>query len=469
MSPPLASMPDTEATPAMPIEALAAPASRRHWTRPALAGVGLVAVGLVAGFGVQGEVASRAVLVAGVCLVLWLSELVPPFVPTLLLLGATPVVLGPLAPDYQLASVLRWCADPVLILFLGGFTLEVAAMRHGLDSAVARHVVRGSRGRPRLLLLLVMGGVAFLSMWMSNVAAAAMMLAALRPVLLAAPAGAPLRPALLATVALGANLGGMATPVGSGPNALAVSAASTFAPVTFAGWMAFALPLTALMLLLGFGLILLRFRVAGPVTLPAPMTRALSPSGRRVLAVSAACVAAWLTEPLHGVPAPVVALGATALLFGTGLLRREDLGRLDWSTLLLIAGGLALGKLLEHSGLVAHALDGARLEALPREARLGALVVVAAVLSALMSNTGTAALLLPLALSVEPSASTPILVAMGCAFGIPFAISTPPNAMAAGEGLDTSELLRLGVPLMVAGCLLVSVTGPWVLRLFGLP
>ncbi|QSQ15991.1 SLC13 family permease [Myxococcus landrumensis] len=469
MSPPIASMPDTEATPSMPIEAIAAPASPRNWTRPALASVGLVAVGLVAGFGVQGEVASRAVLVAGVCLVLWLSELVPPFVPTLLLLGATPVVLGPLAPEYHLSSVLTWCADPVLILFLGGFTLEVAAMRHGLDSAVARHVVRGSRGRPRLLLLLVMGGVAFLSMWMSNVAAAAMMLAALRPVLLAAPPGAPLRPALLASVALGANLGGMATPVGSGPNALAVSAASTFAPVTFAGWMAFALPLTVLMMLLGFGLILLRFRVEGVLTLPAPMTRALSPSGRRVLAVSAACVAAWLTEPLHGVPAPVVALGATALLFGTGLLRREDLGRLDWSTLLLIAGGLALGKLLEHSGLVAHALDGARLEALPREVRLGALVVVAAVLSALMSNTGTAALLLPLALSVEPSASTPILVAMGCSFGIPFAISTPPNAMAAGEGLDTSELLRLGVPLMVAGCLLVSVTGPWVLRLFGLP
>lgn len=470
MSPPLASMHDAEATPAMPIEAIAAPPSRRHWLRPALAAVGLVAVGLVAGFGVQGDVASRAVLVAGVCLVLWLSELVPPFVPTLLLLGATPVVLGPLAPDYRLSSVLTWCADPVLILFLGGFTLEVAAMRHGLDSAVARHVVRWSGGRPRPLLLLVMGGVAFLSMWMSNVAAAAMMLAALRPVLLAAPPGAPLRPALLASVALGANLGGMATPVGSGPNALAVSAASAFAPVTFAGWMAFALPLTALMLLLGFGLIVLRFRVSGPLTLPAaPATRALSPSGRRVLAVSAACVAAWLTEPLHGVPAPVVALGATALLFGTGLLRREDLGRLDWSTLLLIAGGLALGKLLEHSGVVAHALDGARLEALPREARLGALVVVAAVLSALMSNTGTAAMLLPLALSVEPSASTPILVAMGCSFGIPFAISTPPNAMAAGEGLDTSELLRLGLPLMLVGCLLVSVTGPWVLRLFGLP
>ncbi|MBZ4400921.1 SLC13 family permease [Myxococcus sp. AS-1-15] len=468
MNAPLASIRDAEAHTSPAPDTAPLPPGRR-WVRPALALVGLGAVAWLSAFGVQGEVASRTVLVAGVCLVLWLTELVPPFVPTLLLLGATPVVLGPLGKDYALSSVLTWCADPVLILFLGGFTLEVAAMRHGLDSAVAGHVVRLSRGRPRLLLLFVMGGVAFLSMWMSNVAAAAMMLAALRPVLHTSPPGTSLRPALLAGVALGANLGGMATPVGSGPNALAVSAASAYAHVTFAGWMAFALPLTALMLVLGFGLVLLRFRLGGTLSLPAQVTRPLDGRGRKVLWVSAACVVAWLSEPVHGVPAPVVALGATALLFGTGLLEREDLKKLDWSTLLLIAGGLGLGKLLEHSGLVAHALDGASLATWPPSARLGALVVVAAALSALMSNTGTAALLMPLALSVEPSASTPILVAMGCAFGIPFAISTPPNAMAAGEGLETSELLRLGLPLMVAGCLLVSATGPWVLRIFGLP
>ncbi|HZI09783.1 MAG TPA: SLC13 family permease [Myxococcus sp.] len=442
---------------------------RRSWLRPALALAGVSAVALVAAFGVEGPVASRTVLVGGVCLVLWLTELTPPFVPTLLLLGATPVLLGPLETAYRLPSVLTWCADPVLVLFLGGFTLEVAAMRHGLDSAVARHVVRLSGGRPRLLLLLVMGGVAFLSMWMSNVAAAAMMLAALRPILLASPAGGPLRPALLLSVAMGANFGGMATPVGSGPNALAVSAANPYAPITFAGWMGLALPLTALMLVLGMGLILLRFRVSGRLELPVQEARPLDRSGRAVLWVSAACVVAWLSEPLHGVSAPVVALGATALLFGSGLLKREDLGKLDWSTLVLIAGGLCLGRLMEHSGLVAQALAGADFTGWPRTAQLGMLVTVAAVLAALMSNTGTAALLIPLALQLVPGASTPVLIAMGCSFGIPFVISTPPNAMAAGEGLDAGELLRLGLPLMLAGCLLVSLTGPAVLRLLGLP
>jgi sodium-dependent dicarboxylate transporter 2/3/5 len=341
--------------------------------------------------------------------------------------------MGSLDGAYRLPAVLAWSADPVLLLFLGGFSLEVAAMRHGLDSAVARHVVRLSGGRPRLLLLLVMGGVAFLSMWMSNVAAAAMMLAALRPILQSTPEGTPLRPALLLSVALGANFGGMATPVGSGPNALAVSAANHYSHVTFAGWMALALPLTALMLVLGFGLILLRFRVGGRLALPAEAPRPLERSGRAVLWVSAACVVAWLSEPLHGVAAPVVALGATALLFGSGLLEREDLGKLDWSTLLLIAGGLSLGRLMEHSGLVARALAGADFSGWPVTAQLGVLVVVAAVLSALMSNTGTAALLIPLAMQLHPAASTPILVALGCSFGIPFVISPHAGRLPAGQ------------------------------------
>ncbi|WP_426752619.1 SLC13 family permease [Myxococcus sp. Y35] len=472
MSPlPLAGLAPAEAPSSPHDENSHGAASRGGRTRPALAAAGLAAVALVAFFGLEGAVATRTVLIGGACLVLWLTEVVPGFVPTLLLLGATPVLLGPLDSAYHLPSVLAWCADPVLILFLGGFTLEVAAMRHGLDASVARHVVRGSAGHPRRLVMLVMAGVAFLSMWMSNVAAAAMMLAALRPLLKATPAGAPLKPALLLGVALAANVGGMATPVGSGPNALAVAAAAEHAQVTFAKWMLFALPLALLLLGVGFGLILLRFRLGGRLSLPAEdvASAPLSRAGRRVLWVSAVCVAAWLSEPLHGVAAPVVALGATALLFGTGLLKREDLGRLDWATLLLIAGGIALGRLLEHSGLVARALSGADLEGWPVPAQLGVLVVAAALLSALMSNTGTAALLIPLATQLHPAASTPVLVALGCSLGMPFVISTPPNAMTVGEGLDSSELMKLGVPLMLGGCLLVSLTGPTVLRLLGLP
>src|SRR4051812_39006707 len=99
----------------------------RPWVRLGVAGVGVATSLLVAWLGVDSPVVARSNVIAGVCLTLWLTELVPPFVPTLLLLGATAALLGPLAPAYKLSGVLAWCADPVLLLFLGGFTLEVAA------------------------------------------------------------------------------------------------------------------------------------------------------------------------------------------------------------------------------------------------------------------------------------------------------------------------------------------------------
>jgi sodium-dependent dicarboxylate transporter 2/3/5 len=454
--------------PEAPAPAASSPSKR--WVRPALAVTGIAASLLVAWLGVDSPIVARSVLIAGVCLTLWLTELVPPFVPTLLLLGATAALLGPMDKSYTLPKVLAWCADPILVLFLGGFTLEIAASRHGLDAAVAQHVVRLANGSRRLLLLFVIAGVAFLSMWMSNIAAAAMMLVSLRPMLEATRQDTALRRALLLSVALGANFGGMATPVGSGPNAIAISAATPYTQVTFIKWMAFAVPLTVLMLGAAFLLLVIGYRVRGRFELPATAPKKLAPRARWVVAIVAACVALWLTEPLHGLPAPLVALLATAALFGTGLLRREDLGRLDWSTLMLIAGGICLGRLVEHSGVVATALGGVDWSTWPRMSQVGVLVSLAALLAALMSNTGTAALLVPIAVQLFPSASMPILVAMGCSFGIPFVISTPPNAMVAGEGgVDSSDLLRVGLPLMVLGCLGITLTGPWVLRFFGLP
>jgi sodium-dependent dicarboxylate transporter 2/3/5 len=86
-----------------------------------------------------------------------------------------------------------------------------------------------------------------------------------------------------------------------------------------------------------------------------------------------------------------------------------------------------------------------------------------------MSNTATAAMLIPLASSIDPSPSTAILIAIAASMGIPFVISTPPNAMVYGEGVRSSDLLVPGLILMILGCLLVGLTGPFVLRLMGIP
>jgi sodium-dependent dicarboxylate transporter 2/3/5 len=85
-----------------------------------------------------------------------------------------------------------------------------------------------------------------------------------------------------------------------------------------------------------------------------------------------------------------------------------------------------------------------------------------------MSNTGAAAVLVPLAAAVDPAPSTVIIVAIACSLGMPFGISTPPNAMAIASGLGTRDLMVPGLILMLGGCALVALTGTYVLAAFGL-
>ena len=181
---------------------------------------------------------------------------------------SSPLLLQSFGDEFRLASVLGWAADPVLALFLGGFTLSVAASRYGIDAHIARIAVKLSRGRRLALLVLIASATAMLSMWMSNIAAAAMMIAALHPLLAETPKDDPFRRALLIGIALGANFGGIATPIGTGPNAIAIAAVSRHQTITFIHWMAFALPLTVGMLMAGLALTGWRFRVRGAANLP---------------------------------------------------------------------------------------------------------------------------------------------------------------------------------------------------------
>lgn len=178
----------------------------------------------------------------------------------------------------------------------------------------------------------------------------------------------------------------------------------------------------------------------------------------------------WLTEPLHKMPAAVVALGSAAALFLSGILSKKDLLRIDWSTLLLIAGGITLGRLLEQSALVRTVAANVPFADLDPTFSLFLLCLASAILSSLMSNTATVVMLIPLANALIPSPSTAILIAVSASFGMPFIVSTPPNAMVFGEGgVKFGDLFRPGIVLMLVGCLLVSLTGRAVLNFAGIP
>jgi sodium-dependent dicarboxylate transporter 2/3/5 len=425
---------------------------------------------------------ARSAMIAGICLVLWLSEAIPLYATTLLLWVGIASLLGPLdSKSYSISNVLSSAANPVMALFFGGFALSAAGTRHGIDAFVAGWLVRTSGGSRLKLLFLVMLGTAVLSMWMSNIAAGAMMIATLRPLFGGATRdelnqldadAVSFRTAMLLGIAFAADFGGMATPVGTGPNLIAIGAISHQFQITFLQWMSFAVPLAIVMVLLSFFLISRLHRVSGNLvnltTIGAG--RRLSRQGWAVVAIFSATVVAWLLEPLHGIPAGVTALGAAGALFALRLLDRRDLMLLEWDTLLLIAGGLTLGELFSTSGL-AHGMAAAvDWHDMPLPVLLIALVLVCAFISAVASNTAAAAMLIQIALSILPMPSVAVLVALGASMGVPFVISTPPNSMAYGQGgLRSRDFLVPGMILMIIGSALLALTGPTVLRWMGVP
>ncbi len=448
----------------------------RRWL---LITVGVLIAVIIPQLLVESQFYARIISVASVCLLLWLTEATPPFVPSLVLWALVPLALGTLDERMRLPTVLVWAADPVLALFFGGFALGVAAKRYGLDQDMIEYALVISGDSYKKLLLFVILITAFLSMWLSNIAAAALMLACLRPAFNSLDESDLLRRVLLVGVALGADLGGMATPIGTGPNAVAIASLADTGPITFIGWMLFAFPLTIGMLF--FSYFLLVWRIGGTDVQMATnikfettrRDRVDDPAfarGRSVLlGIMAGTICLWLSEPLHGISAAIISICASALLFLTRILDKDSLKRIDWSTLILISGGITLGKLFETSGIILAFSRSVPFEAFDPTFGLFLVCMFTAVLASLMSNTASVIMLIPLATALIPSPSTAILVAISASFGIPFIISTPPNAMAFGEGgVRSSDLFWPGIIIMLLGCLIISTTGPAVLKLAGI-
>lgn len=450
----------------------------KRWATILMAAVLLI---IVPPLFVQSVMYCRIISVTGICLLLWISEIVPPFVPTLLLWALVPLVLAPIDAKYTLPNVLSWAADPVMALFFGGFALGAATESTGFDRKLTQFALRSSGGSFKKFLLFTILITAFLSMWMSNIAAAALVLACLQPILKQFEDDNLLRRVTLIGVALGADFGGMATPIGTGPNAIAIASVSAVQPISFLSWMAFAFPLTIGMLALSFIYLAWRARHDGKdwtidregfkeSDLDRRKESEHKPDATIFLIILAITVALWLSEPLHKVSAAVIALGSAAALFLTRVLARRDLLRIDWSTLLLIAGGITLGRLLEQSFMIKTLSMHVRLSDLDPTLSLFILCFASALLAALMSNTATAVLFIPLATAFIPAPSTAILIAISASFGIPFIISTPPNAMVFGKGgLRFGDLFWPGIVLMILGCLIVSTTGKAVLNFAGIP
>ncbi len=457
--------------------------------------------------------AHRLAAVASFVIVFWLTEAIP--IPATALLGIALAVSFGVAPA---GKVLPSFGNPVIFLFIGSFMLARAMQVHGVDRRIAYALlahpwVGGSTYRT----LWALGLTAWaLSMWISNTASVAMLF----PVALAisretsrliqpeptdATKPPPLRytTGLLLMLAFAGSVGGLATPVGTPPNLIGIALIrdGLHVRITFFQWMTFGLPLAALMLVAIYGTILLLFRpevrhVPGQLARMREAQQALGPwtTGQvNSLIAFGTAVTLWTTPGIialflgsdHPIvttltrrfPEGIVALLAACLLFvlPTSWSRREftltweDAARIDWGTVLLFGGGIALGRMLFDTGL-ATTMSKGFLDALNIESpwlMTGAAAMVAAIMSETSSNTASASMVVPVMLSVgEVLGSGGIILAvagtLGASLGFMLPVSTPPNAIVYGSGaIRITDMVRAGILIDLIGVLLVWMIALW--------
>ena len=416
------------------------------------------------------QVLATAILVTTV--LLWITETLPLFATAFISIALQTLLLanpgewswlgfadggGPTLRDFLAAAV-----DPVLLLFFSGLVLSRAAVKASVDRKLAAVVLRPMTGSPPHLLAGVIAATAFFSLWMSNTATTALMLTLVVPILTQLPRGDPFRKALIIAVPVSANIAGMSTPIASPPNAIAMSYIGRAGiELSFLGWMLFALPLVVGLLGATWWWLLRSYgSTVTEWSIDLPDAR-LSWRGVWVIIVAVLTFAAWVTEPLHGIPAPVAATLPVTLFFATAVITREDVNSLDWDVLILIAGGLALGYTLQVTGLDQRLAMVVPVDA-PDWVRLTMLAGATLALGTFFSNTAIASMFIPVAVvTAAQSASVGlttfvITTAFVASLSMALPMSTPPNAMAYTSGeLTSGDFLRTGGFLGACGAAVV--------------
>ena len=376
--------------------------------------------------------------------------------------------------DYK--SIMASFADPVVMLFLGGFVLAIVASKYGMDAVMARALLGIFGKNPKMVLLGFLLVIAIFSMFMSNTATAAMMLAFLAPVLKALPDDETGKVALALSIPVAANLGGIGTPIGTPPNAIAIGALENAGySIGFGPWMARMVPFVLVMLVIAW-LLLQTFFPFKTKSLELKIeVKPQEKSWRTYVAwiTFFVTILLWVTESLTGINSNIVALIPLAVYTCTGVFSKEDIKEINWSVLWLVAGGFALGTGLNKTGLAATLIN-----AIPFSAMNVVLVMVVAglvcyFLSNFISNSATAALLVPILVVVgtamaDPAASNNAqfmqlggmyamipYIAMCASLAMLFPISTPPNAIASATGLvETKHMVKVGIIVGVVGLVL---------------
>ena len=444
-------------------------------------------------FGIDGltVVQQRIIAIFAFATLMWVFEVVPSWATSVAIIGlmllfcsdsgikwiCNPEEVGELL-SYK--GVMACFADPVIMLFIGGFILAIAATKTGLDAQLAKVLLKpfGKKSEMVLLGFLLITGL--FSMFVSNTATAAMMLTFLTPVFKQLPPEGKGRIALALSIPVAANLGGMGTPIGTPPNTIALKYLNDPEGLNlnlgFGEWMLFMVPLVVLLLFFGWMILKWLFPFTQK-TIELDIEGGMKPGIKTkiVIITFIITVILWLLDSVTGINSYTVALIPFVVFSLAGIIDRRDLEEINWSVIWMVAGGFALGYGLNESGLAELAVKSIPFGEFSPLLILLLSGILCYTLSNFISNSATAALLMPIlvvvcsamgdklsAIGGTPTILIGVAIASSSAMVLP--ISTPPNALAYATNLvHQNDMAKIGVVTgivsMVLGYVLLYFIG----------
>lgn len=396
----------------------------------------------------------------------------------------TPFEVGDVEGDYgrpiPYKNIMAVFSDPTIMLFIGGFVLAIGLTKTGLDMYIAKVLLRpfGTKSESVLMGFIVVTAV--LSAFVSNTATAAMMIAFLTPVLKSLPADGKGRIALALAIPIGANIGGIATPIGTPPNLIALGYLQEQLGITisFGEWMLKMVPFVIFLLVLGWVVLRIMFPFKQK-QIHLEINGELKKNKETYIVGITFIVTVFLWcfgDMIHaGLNSYVIAMIPVASFIVGGIFNRRDLEQINWGVLWMVAGGFALGVALNYTHLSNHLV-----ESIPFGSWPFLIVTIVAMLvcfgfSNLISHSATAALLVPVigviagALHASTGdAAIPaqmlVAIAIACSVSMILPISTPPNAIAHSTGyIEQKDMAKVGIIIGVVG--LVGGLG-WLMLVF---
>ena len=444
-------------------------------------------------FGIDGltAVQQRIIAIFVYATLMWVLELVPAWATSVsimvfLLLCASdsgikwicnPETAGQLLSYKQ---VMASFADPVVMLFIGGFVLAIATTKTGLDVHLARVLLTPFGKKSENILLGFMLVTALFSMFISNTATTAMMLTFLTPVFRQLPEAGKGRTAMALSIPIAANLGGMGTPIGTPPNTIALKYLNDpeglNLGIGFGQWMLFMVPLVIVMIIIAW-MLLKKFFPFTQKTIELKIDGEMKKGKETTLVIITMVVTIllWMMDTVTGINTYTVALIPFAVFAMVGIVTKYDLEEINWAVIWMVAGGFALGYAMNGSGLAALVVRAIPFGNFPPLLIVLLSGLLCYGLSNLISHSATAALLMPILVvvctamgdklaAVGGTSTVLIGVAIASSSAMILPISTPPNALAyATNMIQQKDMARMGVIIgaisLVLGYLVLFAAG----------